>query len=516
MPEPEYVTIFMAWPYVNAPLHLGHVAGNCLPADIQYRYERARGRRVLMCSGSDEHGTPITITAEQQGVSPQEIVNKYHDLALDSLTKLGCAWSQNIDSRGIEYGGALYNRTSDSRHKELVCDVFTQLLDSGMLQKQTMKQYCSVAKDKVRFLPDRYVEGTCPVCGENEARGDQCDECGSTYEAHELLNPISKLDPTAEVEVRDTDHFFFRLDMFQESLEKYASSRHSVWKPNVRSMTKNWLNMGLRPRAVTRDIEWGIDIPLSGDEWSSKSIYVWFEAVQGYYSCARIWSERYAATNNHPDGDSAWEKWWKKSTSGEAPKHIYFMGKDNIPFHTIIWPALIMGINSSANNRKITNEAFEGDLVMATNVSSNEYLMLQGGQFSKSRKHAVWLPSFLERYDADCLRYYLSINMPEIHDTDFRWEEFVDRVNNELIGTYGNFVHRVMTLTNRLATDQGNPLLRYDDIERHTEIISQCNDLMHSAMDSMERQRFKEALRSIMSIAQIGNQLLQRLSLIHI
>ena len=222
-----------------------------------------------MCSGSDEHGTPITITAEQQGVSPQEIVNKYHDLALDSLTKLGCAWSQNIDSRGIEYGGALYNRTSDSRHKELVCDVFTQLLDSGMLQKQTMKQYCSVAKDKVRFLPDRYVEGTCPVCGENEARGDQCDECGSTYEAHELLNPISKLDPTAEVEVRDTDHFFFRLDMFQESLEKYASSRHSVWKPNVRSMTKNWLNMGLRPRAVTRDIEWGIDIPLPGDEWSS-------------------------------------------------------------------------------------------------------------------------------------------------------------------------------------------------------------------------------------------------------
>ena len=169
-----------------------------------------------MCSGSDEHGTPITITAEQQGVSPKEIVDKYHDLALDSLTKLGCAWSQNIDSRGIEYGGALYNRTSDSRHKELVRDVFTLLLDSGMLQKQTMKQYCSIAEDKVRFLPDRYVEGTCPVCGEGEARGDQCDECGSTYEAHELLNPISKLDPTADVEVRDTDHFFFRLDMFQE------------------------------------------------------------------------------------------------------------------------------------------------------------------------------------------------------------------------------------------------------------------------------------------------------------
>ena len=463
-----------------------------------------------MCSGSDEHGTPITITAEQQGVSPQEIVDKYHDLALDSLTKLGCAWSQNIDSRGIEYGGALYNRTSDSRHKELVCDVFTQLLDSGMLQKQTMKQYCSISEDKVRFLPDRYVEGTCPVCGEGEARGDQCDECGSTYEAHELLNPLSKLDPTADIEVRDTDHFFFKLDMFQASLEKYASSMQSVWKPNVRSMTKNWLNMGLRPRAVTRDIEWGIDIPLKGDEWSSKSIYVWFEAVQGYYSCARIWSERYAVPNNHPDGDSAWENWWKTSSNGEAPKHIYFMGKDNIPFHTIIWPALIMGINASSNNGKISNEVFGGDLVLGANVSSNEYLMLQGGQFSKSRKHAVWLPSFLERYDADCLRYYLSINMPETHDTDFRWEEFVDRVNNELIGTYGNFVHRVMTLTNRLATEGRNPLRKYDDIEKYSEIISQCDDLVRSAIDSMERQRFKEALRSIMSIAQIGNQLLQR------
>ena len=184
------------------------------------------------------------------------------------------------------------------------------------------------------------------------------------------------------------------------------------------------------------------------------------------------------------------------------------MGKDNIPFHTIIWPALIMGINASANNGDITNEAFEGDLVLGTNVSSNEYLMLQGGQFSKSRKHAVWLPSFLERYDADCLRYYLSINMPETHDTDFRWEEFVDRVNNELIGTYGNFVHRVMTLTNRLATGEGNPVQKYDDIEKYSEIISQCEDLVRSAIDSMERQRFKEALRSIMSIAQIGNCLL--------
>ena len=199
--------------------------------------------------------------------------------------------------------------------------------------------------------------------------------------------------------------------------------------------------MGLRPRAVTRDIDWGIDLPLSGNEWSSKRVYVWFEAVQGYYTCARIWAERFASENNHPDGDSAWERWWKTDEEGNSPRHIYFMGKDNIPFHTVIWPSLIMGMNAANSNGQITHKNTPGSLVLESNVSSNEYLMLQGGQFSKSRKHAVWLPSFLERYDPDSLRYYLTINMPETHDTDFRWEDFVDRTNNELIGTYGNFVH---------------------------------------------------------------------------
>ena len=509
MPESSYVTIFMAWPYVNAPLHLGHVAGNCLPADIQYRYERARGRKVLMCSGSDEHGTPITLTAEQLGVTPQEVVDKYHEMALKSLTDLGCSWHNNIDSRGVEYGGALYNRTSDDRHKELVKEVFSNLLESNMLTKQTMEQYCSISGDLVRFLPDRYVEGTCPVCDAAEARGDQCDECGSTYEAHELLNPVSKLNPDAEIEVRETDHLFYRLDLFQESLEEHASTRNGVWKPNVRSMTKNWLDMGLRPRAVTRDIDWGIELPLDGDEWSSKRVYVWFEAVQGYYTCARIWSERFANSNGHPDGDSAWENWWKVSNDGTSPRHIYFMGKDNIPFHTVIWPAIIMGMNSTTSGNQISSLPAPGDLALESNVSSNEYLMLQGGQFSKSRKHAVWLPSFLEKYDADSLRYYLSINMPETHDTDFRWNEFVDRVNNELIGTYGNFVHRVMTLTHRLPHSGSNPLIEYDDPASHSEIIDESMKILESAISSMERQRFKEALRSIMGIAQIGNALLQ-------
>ena len=463
-----------------------------------------------MCSGSDEHGTPITITAEELGISPQDVVDKYHDLALKSLNKLGCSWANNVDSRGVEYGGALYNRTSDHRHKELVREVFTNLMDSNLLVQKTMKQYCSISDDNIRFLPDRYVEGTCPICSEEGARGDQCDECGSTYEAHELINPISKLDPDASIEIRDTEHLFFKLDMFQTSLEEHAKLRQKIWKPNVRSMTKNWLNMGLRPRAVTRDIDWGIDLPLSGNEWSSKRVYVWFEAVQGYYTCARIWAERFASENNHPDGDSAWERWWKTDEEGNSPRHIYFMGKDNIPFHTVIWPSLIMGMNAANNNGQITHKNTPGSLVLESNVSSNEYLMLQGGQFSKSRKHAVWLPSFLERYDPDSLRYYLTINMPETHDTDFRWEDFVERTNNELIGTYGNFVHRVMTLTHRLADEGENPLSRYDSHEDFNREIESCQNLLNSAIESIERQRFKEALRSIMGIAQVGNQVLQR------
>ena len=462
-----------------------------------------------MCSGSDEHGTPITITAEEMGVHPQVVVDKYHDVNTSALADLGCSWVNPVDPRGIEYGGALYNRTSDEMHKEIVREVFTKLHESKFLERRTMQQYCSISNDgHVRFLPDRYVEGQCPACSSEGARGDQCDSCGATYEAHELVNPISKIDPDSGIEVRDTDHFFLRLNDFQDALQKHASERQKVWKPNVRAMSKNWLDMGLRPRAVTRDIEWGITIPLEGEEWDSKRVYVWFEAVQGYYTCARIWASRYASQAGHPDGDTAWERWWKVSDNGESPKHIYFMGKDNIPFHTIIWPAIIMGLNAS-DSSVVSHRPDIGDLVLEDNVSANEYLMLQGGQFSKSRRHAVWLPSYLEQYDADSLRYYLSINMPETHDTDFRWDEYVDRVNNELIGTYGNFVHRVMTLAHRLSSEGGNPLTQYDSPRNHGVTINRVNELISSAIDSMEKQRFKEALRSIMGIAQIGNSLLQ-------
>ena len=495
----------MAWPYANGPLHLGHVAGNCLPADIQYRYERARGRSVIMCSGSDEHGTPITVTAEQENVDPQEIVDRYHQINTQALIDLGCSWGTNIDPRGIDYGGSLYNRTTDPRHKELVQEYFTKLKQSGFLKQQSMKQYCSINSEGItKFLPDRYVEGECPICGSDGARGDQCDECGSTYESSELVNPRSKMDPDAKIEIRDTEHFFFQLNQFQNELEKHSITKQKVWKPNVRAMTKNWLNMGLRPRAVTRDMEWGIELPLSENEWKTKRIYVWFEAVQGYLTCSQIWSERFS---DNPDD---WMKWWVKSDEGTEPKHIYFMGKDNIPFHTVIWPAIIMGLNSSNSGNPPSSDISSGELVLESNVPAMEYLMLQGGQFSKSRKHAVWLPSFLEHHNPDTLRYFLSINMPEGHDTDFRWEEYVDKVNNELIGTYGNFVHRVMTLSHRLDSENGiNPLLQYFDSSEHVEANEKIQTLLESAIASMEKQRFKEALRYLMNISQIGNGLIQ-------
>ena len=500
----EHVAIFMAWPYANGPLHLGHVAGNCLPADIQYRYERSRGRSVIMCSGSDEHGTPITVTAEQENVSPQDIVNSYHEINIKALHDLGCSWNNNIDRRGIQFGGTLYNRTTDPRHKELVQNYFTELLDSGFLKQETMQQYCSINSEGItKFLPDRYVEGECPVCHVDGARGDQCDECGATYESSELINPRSKMDPEAIIEIRDTEHFFFQLNMFQEALEKHSATKQKVWKPNVKAMTKNWLNMGLRPRAVTRDMEWGINLPLSEEKWDTKRIYVWFEAVQGYLTCSQIWSEKYADSHD-------WKKWWTRSEDGNEPKHIYFMGKDNIPFHTVIWPAIIMGLNSARSGKPPSSNIENGELVLESNVPAMEYLMLQGGQFSKSRKHAVWLPSFLENHDPDTLRYFLSINMPEGHDTDFRWGEYVDKVNNELIGTYGNFVHRVMTLSHRLTVDNDvNPLNKYLNSVNHNEEQIKIIDFLQEAIDSMEKQRFKEALRSLMNISQFGNGLIQ-------
>ena len=509
----EFVLICVAWPYANGPLHLGHVAGCYLPPDIQARYERAIGNRVLMVSGSDEHGTPITVTAEQEGVEPQDIVNKFHAINSKALIDLGCSWEPNVDHRGIEYGGSLFNRTSDDRHKAIVQDNFLKLHKAGFFERKTTQQYYELTDgESGRFLPDRYVEGICPTCGYEEARGDQCDECGATYEALELKNPRSKMNPGSNIEVRDTDHFFYRLDLFQEALESHAEHQNKLWKPNVRAMTKQWLDMGLRPRAVTRDLSWGIPLPLDDQEWQGKCVYVWFEAVQGYSTCAQIWAAQFADNNEHPKGRDAWENWWKVDENGRKPRHLYFLGKDNIPFHTVIWPALILGLNH-ANNGLDSNTPISlpnaGDMALESNVPAMEYLMLAGGQFSKSRKHAVWLPSFLERYDPDTLRYYLSINMPENHDTDFNWPDFVEKINSELIAAYGNFVHRVLTLGGRLPKGNNGPYANLERPDLNKAHINKLNEMHTDISTSLNKHRFKEALRSAMKVAQYGNQIIQ-------
>ena len=506
MSDGDHVLICVAWPYANGPLHLGHVAGCYLPPDIHARFERALGNRVLMVSGSDEHGTPITVSAEQEGIEPQDVVDRFHEINSKALLNLGCTWMPNIDERGVEYGGSLFNRTTDIEHKQRVQSNFKDLYDAGFFEMRTMEQYYELnPSGGGRFLPDRYIEGTCPICEADGARGDQCDSCGATYESSELRNPMSKMNPTFDVEIRDTEHLFYRLDLFQEALQLHADQRQSVWKPNVRAMTKQWLDMGLRPRAVTRDLTWGINVPIDGDDWIGKCIYVWFEAVQGYLTCSQIWSEKYG------EDSSAWEAWWTNKEQSN-PRHYYFLGKDNVPFHTVIWPAILMGLNH-VRNGKTANDPIElptiGDLHLEDNVPAMEYLMLAGGQFSKSRKHAIWLPSFLERFDPDTLRYYLSINMPEGHDTDFTWKEFVDRINNELIATYGNFVNRVMSLTARLPNEGISPLLEFDDNVLHAEDIAFLDTLHSKITDSLKRHRYKEALRFAMNAAQHGNQMLQ-------
>ena len=525
----EHVLISVAWPYANGPLHIGHVAGCYLPPDIQARFERARGNKVLMVSGSDEHGTPITVTAEQDGISPREVVDANHAINTQALLDLGCSWLPNVAPGGLADGGALFNRTSDPRHQSRVQAHFTELLEAGFLQRQTMEQYYEAREDGSgrslpgRFLPDRYVEGTCPNCGETDARGDQCDHCGTTYEARELKDPRSKMSPDAKVTIRPTDHFFYRLDLFQDALDLYATS-HSLpeapfrWKTNVRAMARDWLDMGLRPRAVTRDLDWGIPVPLKGEAWDGKCVYVWFEAVQGYLTCAQIWAE----AQGEPD---LWENWWLE---GGNQRHLYFLGKDNIPFHTVIWQAILLGLNLARRGARaegdkvvldrtpVTAEGMlprVGELRLADDVPANEYLMLSGGQFSKSRKHAIWLPSFLERYDADLLRYYLSISMPEVHDTNFDWPDLVEKVNAELVAAHGNFCHRVFSLTDRLRTTRpngANPLTEFDDVQAHAETVAALEAAHRTITASLDHSRFKVALREVMQMATLGNQVIQQ------
>ena len=462
----ERIFIGVAWPYADASLSLGNLAGANLPADIFARYHRLKGNEVLMVSGSDQHGTPITLKAEQEGKNPQEIVDFYQQEFLDCWQKMGISFD-------------LFTGTSTGNHTEVVHDIFLKLLEKGYLHQNIVPQlYCPQCK---RFLPDRYVEGICPFCKAPGARGDQCDSCSKPLNATELIDAYCRICNTPPV-LKESEHFFLKLSAFQERLEKWAEQQKQ-WRPNVLGFTQRYLKEGLRDRAITRDIEWGIPVPVEGFE--NKRIYVWFEAVIGYLSASKEW----AKIQGKPD---KWHDFWDEE---KEAKSYYFLGKDNIPFHTIIWPAMLMGY---------------GGLNLPTDVPANEFLTIEGRRISKSRNWAVWLPDYLSRYDPDPLRYLLSINMPETSDTDFSWHEFIRRSNDELVATYGNLAHRVLTLVYRNFDRCVPQVVEFDSLSQ--ALTGKTRDTLNTIDALLYHCRFREAIRSAMSLAQETNRYLDEKS----
>ncbi len=460
----ERIFIGVAWPYANGSLHLGQIAGAYLPPDIFARYHRAKGNEVLMVSGSDQHGTPLTIKAEQEGKKPGEIAAEYHQQFLDSWQKLGISFD-------------LFTSTETANHAEVTQDIFLTLLNKDYIYKDTMSQpYCPQCQ---RFLPDRYVEGTCPYCHSSGARGDQCDKCGQPLNPAELIEPRCRI-CGATPQFKDSEHFFLRLTEFRDRLLDWVKQQ-SHWRPNVLNFTMRYLEDGLKDRAITRDIDWGIPVPVDG--FDNKRIYVWFEAVIGYLSASKEWAKS--------SGDSEkWRSFWQ----GDV-KSYYFIGKDNIPFHTIVWPAMLMGY---------------GDLNLPYDVPANEFLTIEGRKLSTSQNWAVWLPDYLSRYDPDPLRYLLSINMPETGDTDFSWREFVRRNNDELVATYGNLVHRVLTFVYR-NFDGCVPTPGKSD-SRGQALIDKAKDTFDTMDNLLYRCHFKEAIRSAMAVAHEANRYLDEKS----
>ncbi len=460
----ERVFIGVAWPYANGSLHIGQIAGACLPADIFARYHRIKGNEILMVSGSDQHGTPITIKAEQEGKKPEEIASRYHQEFLDSWQKLGISFD-------------LFTTTGTTNHAEVVQDIFLKLLDKGYIYKDTVSQsFCPHCQ---RFLPDRYIEGTCPFCKSPNARGDQCEACGKPMNTTELIEPRCSLCSTTPL-FKDSEHFFLRLTAFRDKLLDWVKQQ-THWRQNVLNFTTRYLEEGLIDRAITRDIAWGVPVPVDGFE--NKRIYVWFEAVIGYLSASKEWAR---STGD----EDKWRSFWQDETNS-----YYFIGKDNIAFHTIIWPAMLMGY---------------GGLNLPYDVPANEFLTIESKKVSTSRNWAVWLPDYLSRYDPDPLRYLLSINMPETNDTDFSWREFVRRNNDELVATYGNLAHRVLTFVYR-NFDGCVPAPGELD-SRSQAVIDLTGDTLNKVSELLYNCSFKEAVKSAMALAHEANRYLDEKS----
>ena len=453
------ICINIAWPYANGPIHLGHVAGSLLPPDIFGRYNRLKGNEVLVVGGSDQHGTPITVTAEKEKSTPAAVADRYHQIN-----------KKAIEDMSIEY--SLFSKTHGAGHIEVVSNIFTTLLEKGYLyEKETDQYYCAKCK---KFLPDRYVEGICPKCGAKDVRSDQCDSCGTTFEPGDLIDARC-IHCGNTPEVKPSNHFFLKLSAFSEQLMEYVGDK-DYWRPNVKTFTMNWLKEGLIDRAVTRDMSWGVPVPVPG--WDDKVIYVWFEAVIGYLSASIEYSKMIGDPN-----------YWKEFWNNPDAKHYYFIGKDNIPFHSIIWPAILMGA---------------GKLNLPYDIPANEYLMFKGGKVSKSRSGAgaIDIPSVLLKYDADAVRYYLSVNMPDTHDADFTWDDFQTKVNNELVSALGNYYHRCLSFTHK----NFGSIPEADTEEGAKEVAGMIASTLKEYEECLSKCDFKKGIKAVMELARFGNR----------
>jgi methionyl-tRNA synthetase len=458
----ERILVAVAWPYANGSAHIGHIAGTYLPADIFARYHRMKGNDVLMVSGSDAHGTPVTISAEARGVTPEDIYSEYQAEFLDDWERLGISFD-------------LFTTTHTDNHARIAQDMFLRLHEKGYIYKDTMVQPFCVTDN--RYLADRYVEGTCPHCKYDDARGDQCDSCGRTLDPKDLIDIVCKICGNTP-EFRETEHFFLKLSAFEDQLLDWVRKQEH-WRSNVRNFTIGFLEGGLHDRAITRDIRWGVPVPLDGYE--DKRLYVWFEAVVGYLSASIEWAESKGVSDS-------WKDFWQEDCHA-----YYFMGKDNIPFHTVIWPAMLLGY---------------GGLNLPYDVPANEYLNLEGFKLSTSRNWAVWVPDYLDKYEPDPLRYVLSANLPETSDSDFSWREYVRRNNDELVATFGNLVHRVLSMVNRYFDGKVPDSGELDDLSR--QLLDEAQTRMETVASEIEAVRLRQGLGAGMALAQAANRYLDQ------
>jgi methionyl-tRNA synthetase len=463
MSAPKRYTITAALPYTNGPIHIGHLAGVYVPADIYARYLRLKGKDVAYISGSDEHGVAIPMRAKKEGVSPQNIIDKYHTIIKTSFEDFGISFDN-------------YSRTSAEIHHKTASDFFVKMYNEGDFVEEVTAQLYDAEADQ--FLADRFVVGTCPKCGFEESYGDQCENCGTSHNATDLINPKSAITGNVPT-VKETKHWFLPLDKHEDFLRKWILEGHKKdWKPNVYGQVKSWVDDGLRPRAVTRDLDWGIPVPVEGAE--GKVLYVWFDAPIGYISSTKEWAAR--------EGKN-WEDYWKKDDT----KLVHFIGKDNIVFHCIIFPSMLKA---------------HGDYILPDNVPANEFLNLEGNKLSTSKNWAVWLHEYLEDFpnQQDVLRYTLTANAPESKDNDFTWKDFQAKNNNELVAIFGNFINRVVVLTNKYYS--GIVPTPNDFTEVDEDVLAAVKEFPNVIGKSVERYRFREASQELMNLARLGNKYL--------